>query len=53
MGQPERRPRRRNALFVILGICAVLVLAYIDGGEEPIRPIAEQIDVPGSAGRSE
>ena len=35
----------------IAGVLVALVLAYawIDGGEEPLRPIAEPVAVPGAA----
>jgi len=27
-------------------VAALLLYAWIDGGEEPVRPIAERIDLP-------
>ena len=33
--------------FIGLGLLAILVLAYIDGGEEPIRPISQAVSIPG------
>jgi hypothetical protein len=29
---------------------AVLVIAWIDGGERPLRPISEAIELPASSG---
>ncbi|MEE4207476.1 MAG: hypothetical protein V2I39_14370 [Erythrobacter sp.] len=50
IGQPtaaRRRtglaPRGRTALLVGLALLAVLGFAYVDGGEEPIHPIAEPV----------
>lgn len=39
--------RARLAVYVAIAIGGVLALAYFDGGEEPIRPIAEQVTLPG------
>ena len=39
---------------IYAGCAAVLVLAiaYVDGGEEPIHPIVQQISTPESAGEN-
>ncbi|WP_281501093.1 hypothetical protein [Erythrobacter sp. F6033] len=34
-------------------VVGILALAYIDGGEEPIRPIVQTVTVPGAAAESE
>jgi hypothetical protein len=39
--------RQRIALYGAIAVGGVLALAYFDGGEEPIRPIAEQVSLPG------
>ena len=38
------------ALLVLLGV--VMGVAWIDGGEEPIRPIAQPVAVPAGEGSS-
>lgn len=43
----SRLSRSRSALYGAIVALGVLALAYFDGGEEPIRPIAEQITLPG------
>jgi len=40
----ERASRKK--LLVGLVIAGVIALAWFDGGEEPIRPIVQDIDVP-------
>ncbi|WP_281247525.1 hypothetical protein [Qipengyuania nanhaisediminis] len=42
--------RSRMILIAALAVLAVLVVAWIDGGEEPLRPISESVDLPGAAG---
>lgn len=37
------RPVARLSLFALAALGAVLVIAWIDGGEEPIRPIIQQV----------
>lgn len=37
---------RRMGWIVAALIAVLLVYAWIDGGEEPLRPISETIDVP-------
>ncbi|MBY6013347.1 hypothetical protein KUV75_00295 [Qipengyuania gaetbuli] len=39
-----KRPRILG--IAALALLAVLVIAWIDGGEEPIRPITEPVEVP-------
>ena len=42
---------RRWPLYAAGAVLAVLVIAWFDGGEEPIRPIVQPIALPqGSAG---
>ena len=45
--------RARARYYAAIGVLAILVLAYIDGGEEPIRPISQAVDIPGMATESE
>jgi hypothetical protein len=40
---------RRIGWTVAALIALVLVYAWIDGGEEPVRPVIEPIAAPGSA----
>lgn len=47
----EGMPRRqRNGVRFIVWVAVVLavlvVVAYIDGGEEPIRPISQTVELP-------
>jgi hypothetical protein len=37
---------RRWPLYLGLLVIAVLLVAYIDGGQEPIRPIIEPVAMP-------
>ncbi len=48
MEKPEGRPGggRRWKWYLIAVIIAVIVLAWVDGGEEPLHPIVQEIDVP-------
>lgn len=43
------RPRLlvRAASIVLLIVAVAAGLAYFDGGEEPLRPIAEPVELPG------
>lgn len=45
-------PLRRWPLYLGLTVIAVLLIAYFDAGEEPIRPITEPIALP-SGGAAE
>ncbi|MEE3217573.1 MAG: hypothetical protein VX247_04680, partial [Pseudomonadota bacterium] len=40
---------RRLAGLLAAGFVILLVAALIDGGEEPLRPIEQAIDLPGGA----
>jgi hypothetical protein len=42
----KKSSQRRFAIFAIGGLVVLCVLAWIDGGEEPLRMIAEPIDFP-------
>lgn len=49
--QSDFAPRRsgwraRAPWYAGLAVLAILVLAYIDGGEEPLRPITQTVEVP-------
>ena len=51
-GLVEQTLRRRNLLvigFVLLLV--VIIAAYLDGGEEPVRPIEQAVAVPPLAAR--
>ncbi|MEL7217731.1 MAG: hypothetical protein AAGK01_04785, partial [Pseudomonadota bacterium] len=39
--------RQRWPYYAAAAVIAVLALAWIDGGEEPIRPIVQTIERPG------
>jgi hypothetical protein len=41
---------RRIAGVVVALIAALLLYAWIDGGEEPLRPISEPVPLPETAG---
>lgn len=41
---------RRTAVYAGAALVAVLVLAWIDGGEEPLRPIVQYIASPVAEG---
>jgi hypothetical protein len=49
--EPALRPlvRVRRAAIVLAVIAALLGLAWIDGGEEPLHPIAEPVELPGAS----
>ena len=38
--------RSRIAGIVVFGVLAILVIAWIDGGEEPLRTISEPVELP-------
>ena len=42
--------RRRLPIYAVLGVLAVLTIAYIDGGEEPLHPITHRIATPVASG---
>lgn len=37
---------RLAAIAVVIAILAIVVAAWLDGGEEPIRPIVQQVVLP-------
>ena len=46
-GYGDKGGRRRSAsVIALLLLAGVLVVAWYDGGEEPIRPIEQEIRVP-------
>ena len=45
LGQ-RKPPRRRTYVLAGLAAAVIVTLAYIDGGEEPIRPIVETVELP-------
>lgn len=42
----NRAPMWRYAFYVVGAVLAVLTLAYIDGGEEPLHPIVQSSTLP-------
>lgn len=49
---PRRKGwRARAPWYAAIALLVVLVLAYIDGGEEPIRPITQEVPVQGAVGQ--
>jgi hypothetical protein len=40
------RARLRWPLIALAAVAGLLALAWIDGGEEPLRPIAESVPLP-------
>lgn len=39
----------KRRLGFVIGVTVLLLIAiaaYLDGGEEPVRPIVEQVDIP-------
>ncbi len=42
--------RRRILMWSLMGLMVVLIVAYIDGGEEPLYPMSETVALPESAG---
>lgn len=49
--EPVQRSRlsRRGVVAGVVVAIALAVLAWIDGGEEPLHPIAQEVAVPGAA----
>lgn len=46
--QKLRVPRGRLVAGVLV-LAALVCLAWVDGGEEPLHPIAQEIELPGAA----
>ncbi|MEQ5786891.1 hypothetical protein J3454_03195 [Erythrobacter sp. NFXS35] len=48
--EPSLRPRLRlqRVVLVLVLFAAAAGLAYFDGGEKPLRPIAEPVELPGA-----
>ena len=44
---------RRTIIWTGVVVLGVLALAYFDGGEEPIRPIEQPVDLSGIGAESE
>ncbi len=42
----RKRLGKRIGLMVVAGVIAVLGMAWFHGGEEPLRPIVQPIDMP-------
>lgn len=49
----KARSRGRVPWLIAALVVGILALAYIDGGEEPIRPMVQTVTVPGAAAESE
>lgn len=45
--QPIRLPGRKVVAGVVIAV-ALAALAWIDGGEEPLHPIAQEVALPGA-----
>jgi len=45
--RPHRRQRRRCLAAAGALVVGLALLAWYDGGEEPLRPIAEPVNLPG------
>ncbi|MBV7259761.1 hypothetical protein [Erythrobacter crassostreae] len=53
LAQNKATGRIRVPLLIAALVVGILALAYIDGGEEPIRPIVQTVTLPGAAAESE
>ncbi|MEM6907227.1 MAG: hypothetical protein AAF494_00995 [Pseudomonadota bacterium] len=42
----SHRRRGRLVLYTLILLVGLVVAAYIDGGEEPIHPIEQAVDLP-------
>ena len=40
---------RKGIIVIALAVVALLFFAWFDGGEEPVRPIVEEVTLPGDA----
>jgi hypothetical protein len=43
--------QRRWPIYAAGGVMAVLVIAWFDGGEEPLRPIVQPVALPAGTAR--
>ena len=43
---PSAPAGRRRIVIAVLALVALLALAWFDGGEEPLHPIAEDVALP-------
>ena len=54
--EPERpltlTKGRKWIAYAVIAVAVLLIAAYIDGGEEPIRPIEQQISLPATGAAS-
>jgi hypothetical protein len=46
MAAPRPQAQRRWPLIAAMVAALLLALAWINGGEQPIRPIAQSVDLP-------
>ena len=46
--EPVQGPSQalRRAALVLAGVAVLAALAWLDGGEQPLRPMAQDIDMP-------
>ena len=47
-----KRAGLRYAFYAVLGAVGLVALAYFDAGEEPLRPIVQQVEVPATAAQT-
>jgi hypothetical protein len=53
VGRPTARgSKRRYALYGVGALILLVVLAYIDGGEEPLHPIIQSVSLPSQSENS-
>ena len=45
---PSRQIKLGWIKWLAVVLIAVIVVAYIDGGEEPLRPISQTVESPGN-----
>jgi ferric-dicitrate binding protein FerR (iron transport regulator) len=46
--RPLRLQPRRAAVVVLALVAGLAALAWFDGGEEPLHPIAQPVELPGA-----